>query len=548
MKLFQILHRFLILGIVAGLSTAAQAQSDLEEGSFESSVAILDTNVLFAIGAREADQQLRGSFGWPTFQEGFVDGVYFRFDPDGYARFSSSARLDEDVFEVRCAPGTTACLATKGNMEVGLDERGRVQLRLAGLTPEDAFVLSDRRTELPLPPSVIEPLDARLETLLGSGGELIIKRELEEVGRVSLVGFSPVTTYLRWVANGQSPQVFPRGWPVPSYSENFAASGLTQPQGWQSGPQAAETTFDRASAQVQTQPSLVTRDATAPAVAPLDLSALSAGDPSDPTQALLALLMQQIATLQGAEAPSAGVDASVQAVDQPLEDGEVFVEQARARNLPLSAGTGVDLGNLDQARDVALAPVRLDTGALPTAPQPSFSGSVPEALNVSQLGQALAAMQDELIEIRAMQHQIMTLLRQGASGDAEALSALAPAGSVAAQELPSAAPMRKDSAPKIEALEASLLGQISTELEERSAALDAIASDEEADRITLDRQFVEDLLARLDRQEADVGAEAAPAPDTETAAAPAPDQEDGFVSLSDYINNVLKQEGLEGTQ
>ncbi|MEC8574047.1 MAG: hypothetical protein VXZ09_10465, partial [Pseudomonadota bacterium] len=75
---------------------------------FASENAILDTSLPFAIGAREAQQALRGSFGWPTFQEGLVEGVYFRFDPDGYARFSPSPRLDTDVFEVICRPRTYA--------------------------------------------------------------------------------------------------------------------------------------------------------------------------------------------------------------------------------------------------------------------------------------------------------------------------------------------------------------------------------------------------------------------------------------------------------
>ena len=73
--------------------------------------AILNTAVPFAVGAREAQQSLRTAFGWPTFQEGLVKGVYFRFDPDGYARFSPSPRLDTDVFEVICRPRTYTCMA-----------------------------------------------------------------------------------------------------------------------------------------------------------------------------------------------------------------------------------------------------------------------------------------------------------------------------------------------------------------------------------------------------------------------------------------------------
>ena len=103
--------------VVAGLflslsATAGGSQSQPRSNeAFASENAILDTSVLFAIGAREARQELRGSFGWPTFQEGLVEGVYFRFDPDGYARFSPTPRLDTDVFEVICRPRTHSCTA-----------------------------------------------------------------------------------------------------------------------------------------------------------------------------------------------------------------------------------------------------------------------------------------------------------------------------------------------------------------------------------------------------------------------------------------------------
>ena len=94
--------------LAAGIGQRAMAQqqpaSPAPEDSFASENAVLDTSILFAIGAREARQELRGAFGWPTFQEGLVEGVYFRFDPDGYARFAPTPRLDTDVFEVICRP------------------------------------------------------------------------------------------------------------------------------------------------------------------------------------------------------------------------------------------------------------------------------------------------------------------------------------------------------------------------------------------------------------------------------------------------------------
>ena len=229
------------------ISSPVFGQSTQQE-SIVNTTQILDTGVLFAIGAREAEQAIRGAFGWPTFQEGFVDKVYFRFDPDGYARFSNSPRLDEDVFEVICAESSTACIAKKNGVEIGLAPTGQIQIRLSGITPQDSFYVSDNNSELPLPPAILEPLDARLEALLATGGDLLIKREQETVNSISLSGFSAVITYLRWVAQNQDSRVFPRGWPVPAHATATQTSSLTQPGQWQTPnlqPQFAPTTFDQ---------------------------------------------------------------------------------------------------------------------------------------------------------------------------------------------------------------------------------------------------------------------------------------------------------------
>jgi hypothetical protein len=207
----------------------------------ESSTAILDTALPFAIGAREGEQSIRGAFGWPTFQEGFVEGVYFRFDPDGYARFSTSPRLDEDVFEVTCQNATTMCIAKKGGFEIGLTAQGQPQLRISGLTQIDKFFISDRKNELPLPNSILGPIDQKLEALLSSGGDLIIRRELETLQTLSLSGFSATVTFLRWVAQNQASFIFPRGWPVPSQVTGQQNVDLTLPQSWENTNSATQT-------------------------------------------------------------------------------------------------------------------------------------------------------------------------------------------------------------------------------------------------------------------------------------------------------------------
>ncbi|MBE9476845.1 MAG: hypothetical protein IME92_06825 [Proteobacteria bacterium] len=213
------------------LTNPALAQNVNGEGT-ETATAILDTSLPFAIGAREGAQTIRGSFGWPTFQEGFVEGVYFRFDPDGYARFSTSPRLDEDVFEVTCQNATTICVAQKNGLEIGLTPQGNPQINISGITPADTFFISDRKNELPLPNSILGPIDQRLEALLSTGEKLIIRRELETLQAFSLSGFAATVTYLRWVSQNQASFVFPRGWPVPSQQTGQQNADLTSPDAW----------------------------------------------------------------------------------------------------------------------------------------------------------------------------------------------------------------------------------------------------------------------------------------------------------------------------
>lgn len=231
---------FLIIALAAAgaqLVTAASAQRTfdaVENRSFASENAILDTSVPFAIGAREAQQALRGSFGWPNFQEGLVEGVYFRFDPDGYARFAPTPRLDVDVFEVICRPRTYSCAARKDGMEMFLNDRRQVQLKLENVVAGDTFHIVEGVSEIQIPERVLQPLDLQLETLLASGGELSARRGGNEIARVSLKGFSAVTSYLRWIAARQDYAVLPAGWPVPNGRTSEANATVTQVANWAS--------------------------------------------------------------------------------------------------------------------------------------------------------------------------------------------------------------------------------------------------------------------------------------------------------------------------
>lgn len=226
---------FLSVAVLTGSWAPAIGQpaiaADRSAEAFASENAILDTAIPFAIGAREARQALRGAFGWPSFQEGLVEGVYFRFDPDGYARFAPTPRLDVDVFEVICRPRTYACAARKDGLEVFLTDRGQLQMRLENALAGDMFFVSEGVSEIQVPERILQPLDVQLELLLGAGGELSTRRGGTEVSRVSLKGFSAVTAYLRWIAARQDYAVLPRGWPVPNAE---TSGGMTKPAAWNS--------------------------------------------------------------------------------------------------------------------------------------------------------------------------------------------------------------------------------------------------------------------------------------------------------------------------
>lgn len=199
----------------------AQTTSD-----FDPANAILDTSIPFAIGAQEGQQSLRASFGWPTFQEGLVRGVYYRFDPDGYARFSTSPRLDTDVFEVVCRPRTRVCAARKGPLNIRLTANGQPQIQISGLSAGMQLAVSDGQTVIPLPEQVLQPLTPALENLLASARELTIAQNGQTTETVVMDGFEAVISYLRWVAAGQDYSVLPANWPVPQGATQHPGSRL----------------------------------------------------------------------------------------------------------------------------------------------------------------------------------------------------------------------------------------------------------------------------------------------------------------------------------
>lgn len=218
------LIRNIAAAIVVGATTChgladTTAPSGLAVSEFDVKNAVIDTSVLFAAGAVEEVQELRNAFGWPTFQAGMVNGIFFRFDPDGYARFGPSPRLDADVFEVICLPRTRSCRAQKGVLSLDLGPSDRIQLGFDDLTKGERFFGSDGATELELPADVLLPLDAKLESFLASISEVVVRRGNNEVARVPLAGFAETISYLRWVAANQDYAALPGEWPVPDRTD-----------------------------------------------------------------------------------------------------------------------------------------------------------------------------------------------------------------------------------------------------------------------------------------------------------------------------------------
>ena len=543
------LAAMVLLALGAPVQTQTQAPAEFEEA-----VAIIDTAILFAIGAREAEQALRGSFGWPTFQEGFVESVYFRFDPDGYARFSSSPRLDEDVFEVQCAAGSAACLAKKQGIDIGLTPEGRIQLRFPGITPNDTFFVSDRKTELPLPPSILEPLDARLETLLASGGELIIKRELEVIQRISLSGFSAVTTYLRWIAQQQSPRVFPRGWPVPAQSQVQNVSGLTQPNSWASGnaaPQVSQTTWDAQlsqrnqqsiSGQQLQQRQLATNGGfLAPAPNTVAQTQLEAN---------FRALQAEVELLRGqaTQPPTSGIGSSwpqrqanpaQDQHSQSLDASQSFAEQARARNL--------------QQPDPQFGQPNLQQNGQQGFNSQSGFSNWSQQSNSTDYGmqsEVMSAVRDVNERLQKLEYSL-ALFQREISAKLDVLGATSSIASTNAApnwqgrpvqlqtlNLPSAFPKQNTPASESERLKAleSLLMQRLKGAPNTSNMLPEISNATAPGTVNLDQSLVEDLLTSLD---------SAPASPEETPSAPTTDntaKPEEFVTLSEYLNRVLKSE------
>ncbi|MBO9406213.1 hypothetical protein J7399_02140 [Shimia sp. R9_1] len=397
--------------LFAATSVGAQTVGVPErvEEAFASENAILDTSIPFAIGAREARQALRGAFGWPSFQEGLVEGVYFRFDPDGYARFAPTPRLDVDVFEVICRPRTYACAARKEGLEAFLTDRGQLQVKLENALAGDQFFVSEGVSEIQVPERILQPLDVPLELLLGSGGELIVRRGGSEVSRVSLKGFSAVTAYLRWIAARQDYSVLPRGWPVPNADGAGGAGSMTQPAAWNSP---------------MPQPQVL---------APEYASALAAGiAPATTASPVTLAAPNATAQPQAASAPMADT-VSGQELRTELETLKQIILQAQ-------------LGRAAEVPDTSPAPAFPSQAAMPV----SGAGGMQAEPSLAQL---LAAVEGLQIQLDGLQQEPSPPVAEGAPGTGEPVSSVLSAQPEVMPQSPAAQPQSDQRADTVKKLD-----------------------------------------------------------------------------------------------
>ncbi len=249
-------------GIVLASFGPNAPSTDAQEDNFSPQNQLVDTSILFAAGAREEEQTLRGALGWPTFQEGQVLGVHYRFDPDAYARFGPTPTLDNDFFEVLCHPATRLCTATKQPIQIWMKDRETPRLSIRGISRNTHVYASDGASRIELPPDLLAELAPSVEQALLNASELVLETEGEAPRKISLAGFIPALVYIQWVAREQDPSVFPTGWPVAQSTSSEDRLSLAPKT-----PDAQEAGKDAAS--VETALSLQPPARIRPALAPL---------------------------------------------------------------------------------------------------------------------------------------------------------------------------------------------------------------------------------------------------------------------------------------
>ncbi|HEX2526663.1 MAG TPA: peptidoglycan-binding protein [Geminicoccus sp.] len=162
---------------------------------------MLDTAKPFAEGAAEIEQYLRGPIGWPTYQQGMAGESFYRFDPDGYARFDPTERLDQDHWEVTCTAEPVDCKGQRGLVHLTIGKDGRLGLAVNGAGNDVRYSLDDAEAPAATTAEITRP--DRIGTLFAAS------RLVPANGTQALPidGLEAAAVYVRWAENGQADEL-----------------------------------------------------------------------------------------------------------------------------------------------------------------------------------------------------------------------------------------------------------------------------------------------------------------------------------------------------
>lgn len=532
--------------IAISVMLPAMAAAQTDDTVFDPANAILDTKIPFAIGAHEGQQSLRASFGWPTFQEGLVMGVYYRFDPDGYARFATSPRLDTDVFEVMCRARTHVCAARKGPLTFRLTDNGQVHMLVDGLVAGTQISASDGTNVFPLPDSILQPMSPALENALSAARELIISQDQQASQNIRLDGLAAVLAYLRWVVAGQDYSVLPSNWPIP------ADARLPQPQqnapaNWRQGQQDSPLAAFLESADSNAFASTDNAQFEPRVTPPVPSQILPVAQPTAPSAdpALVAAISRMERTLERMQQQLANRDRGTQndlvaqmrrlAVQLDVLQSRIARVETRVESLPAATSAPPVLG------EPAPSAATTQSGA---QPEPSVAStglseidevarqrllrilgvvSEPSALQESMAEQEVAPVATTVIAPQDVTEANVASREQQLLNELEALRG-------------------ENSGPQHQTPPTTPVG--STQPPAQTGLVAPDQSGSPADTVVLERELVEAILDELSAEATTsiavptTSANGNGVSEPAEAAAPSSDGDDGFKSLTDYLREI----------
>ena len=196
-----------------GASTALSAE---ESPNLIETITAIDTSIPFAPGAEEHFINVRGPFGQPSFQQGFVEGMHYRIDPDGGALFSRDPRLRNNVFEVECEDGIASCIAIRGVVRLSIDTEGLLVFGLDADSAFDAIYVGYGSFDADQPEGNWKKLNTSLDTvsvdILAGYDQMVVVKDGKLAQQIPLEGILVVGAYLKWVVDGQPVKVLPASW------------------------------------------------------------------------------------------------------------------------------------------------------------------------------------------------------------------------------------------------------------------------------------------------------------------------------------------------